>query len=146
MHTYASIYLHVVFATWSRKPLLSSSLRPQLHAYLATVLRDHHVADALAGGHADHVHLLGRFDPAHAVSTVIGRVKQASTHWLNETAISGFRWQRGFSVFSVSRDRVPVVRRYIDRQEEHHSKRSFSEEFEALLRRYGVSPQDVHLL
>src|SRR5688572_26610917 len=123
MHTYASIYLHVVFATWSRRPFLTPSLRPRVHAYIATTARNLGVAaDVHVGGYDDHVHILGRFDPANAPSAVIGQIKQAASHWLHEENVREFRWQRGYGAFSVSRDRVPVVVRYIQRQEEHHRK------------------------
>jgi putative transposase len=146
MHTYASIYLHVVFATWNRSPILTAVLRPRIHAYLATTARNLGVADVHVGGHDDHVHLLGRFDPAGVPSAVIGQIKQAATQWLHEENVREFKWQRGFGAFSVSCDRVPVVVRYIQRQEEHHRKRTFREELEALLRAHGVSIDDVNLL
>ena len=99
------------------------------------------------GGHEDHVHLLGRFDPVTAPSAVIGQIKQAATHWLHEeNLVRTFRWQRGFSAFSVSRDRVPGVVEYIQRQEEHHRKRTFREELGRLLAAHGVRLEDAHLL
>jgi putative transposase len=146
MHTYASIYLHVVFATWDRRPVLIPSLRSRLHAYLATTARNLGVADVHVGGHDDHVHLLGRFDPSGAPSAVIGQIKQSATCWLHEENVREFKWQRGFGAFSVSCDRVPVIVRYIQRQEEHHRKRTFREELETLLRAHGVSVEDVKLL
>ena len=146
MHTYTSIYLHVVFATWSRRPFLTSTLRPRVHAHIAATARNLHVDYVHVGGHDDHVHLLGRFDPASAPSAVIGQIKQAATYWLHEQHVREFRWQRGFSAFSVSRDRVPIVVRYIQRQEEHHRKRTFREELEGLFRAHGVRLEDAHLL
>jgi REP element-mobilizing transposase RayT len=146
VHTYTSIYLHVIFATWSRHPFLTDTLRPRVHAYLATTARNLGVADVHVGGHEDHVHLLGRFDPANAPSALIGQIKQAATYWLHEENVREFRWQRGFSAFSVSRDRVPVVIRYIQRQEDHHRKRTFREELEWLLHAHGARLEDGHLL
>lgn len=146
MHTYTSIYLHVVFATWSRRPFLSTPIRPRVHAYVAATARKLGVADVYAGGHEDHVHLFGRFDPAKAPSAIVGQVKQATTHWLHEELhMATFRWQRGFGAFSVSRDRVSAVARYVQRQEEHHRKATFHEELEKLLRECGVCIEDVHV-
>jgi hypothetical protein len=51
---------------------------------------------------------------------------------------SGFSWQEGYGAFSVSPSQVSVVKRYIDTQEEHHKKRSFEEEFVALLQNCGI--------
>jgi putative transposase len=79
MHTYTSIYLHVVFAMWSRRPFLRTPIRPRVHAYVAATARNLGVADVHAGGHVDHIHLLGRFDPSKALSAVIGELKKSAT-------------------------------------------------------------------
>jgi hypothetical protein len=49
-----------------------------------------------------------------------------------------FAWQSGYGAFSVSRSNAEVVSRYIARQEEHHRKISFREEFVAFLRRHEI--------
>ena len=148
MHTYTSIYIHVVFATWNRYPFLDHATRPRLHAYFAGTARKLGVVSVTVGGVEDHLHFMGRFDPAVAFSAVIGQLKKSSTDWLHEnfTPLSKFRWQRGFGGFSVSVDRVPSVNRYIERQEEHHRGRSFREEIDELLREFGMSIGDVGLL
>jgi hypothetical protein len=51
---------------------------------------------------------------------------------------SGFSWQEGYGAFSVSASQVPVVKRYIENQEERHRKRNFEEEFVVLLRSCGI--------
>lgn len=148
MHTYTSIYVHVIFATWSRYPFLDHATRPRLHAYFAGAARNLGVSEVKVGGVEDHLHFIGRFDPAIAISLVIGQLKKSSTDWLHETFthLGKFRWQRGFGGFSVSIDRLPTVTRYIERQEEHHKTRSFQEELEELLRELGVSIGDIGLL
>lgn len=145
MHTFAAIYLHVVFATWSRRRFLDRDLGPRLQAYLAATARSLGVAYVHVGGHDDHVHLLGRFDPSATVSDVIGRIKKSGTDWAQEHGRPQFRWQRGYGAFSVSVDRVPAVVRYIQRQEEHHKRVSFLEEIETLLREQGMG-SEIHVL
>ena len=51
---------------------------------------------------------------------------------------SGFSWQEGYGAFSVSPSPVPVVKKYIQNQEQHHRKRDFEQEFIALLRNCGI--------
>lgn len=120
--TYTFIYLHVVFSTWDRYPFLDASIRSRVFAYIATVARDLGVADVHVGGYEDHVHLLGRFDPAVAPAAVIGQIKFVATRWLRTQNVPTFRWQRGYGAFSVSRGDVPRVIRYIQRQEQHHAR------------------------
>jgi len=64
-------------------------------------------------------------------------IKGNSSRWLNETQ-RRFAWQKGYGAFSVSQSQRAAVIRYIDNQEEHHRKRSFEDEFVALLRKCGM--------
>gem|GEM_PF-595839 len=98
VRSYAEIYLHFVWGTWDRHPLLTGDR-------VETVYRAiHHEcasldADVIAiGGMEDHVHLL---NPEHGTR-------------------APFRWQRGYGVFSVSRQHVPRIRNYVLNQEAHH--------------------------
>ena len=52
------IYAHVVFSTKNREPFLDETIRPRIHAYLASVVRDLNSTWAVVGGVADHVHIL----------------------------------------------------------------------------------------
>jgi REP element-mobilizing transposase RayT len=75
-----------------------------------------------------------------AVADVVGELKKGSTNWLHEQrqALKDFHWQSGYGAFSVSRSHFPSVRKYIRNQREHHRRRSFQDEFRALLKRYGI--------
>ncbi len=145
MHSYSLVYVHVVFATWNRTPFLNHATRPDLHAYVAGIARNLGFSDVHVGGVEDHMHLLGRLGPTHALSNVIGQLKKSSGDWLRER-IPRFRWQRGFGGFSVSPDRIRAVQRYVKRQEEHHKSRTFREELETLCSEIGIAIDDLELL
>jgi hypothetical protein len=49
-----------------------------------------------------------------------------------------FAWQDGYAGISVSPSQLESVKQYIARQEEHHHKRTFDDEFLALLDKAGV--------
>jgi len=49
-----------------------------------------------------------------------------------------FSWQEGFGAFSYSRSQLGAVIRYIENQQEHHSKKSFRDEYTELLETFGV--------
>jgi REP-associated tyrosine transposase len=57
-----------------------------------------------------------------------------------------FAWQTGYAAFSVSRSNVPAVAKYIEAQEIHHRKRTFDEEFLALLVKHGVEYDSKYVL
>jgi len=146
MRTYTSIYIHVVFATWNRRPFLNSSFRSSLHAYFAGTARNLGLEYVHVGGVEDHLHFLARFNPTQSISTIVGRLKQSSSIWICDSHEREFRWQRGFGAFSVSLSRVPAVIRYIAKQEEHHKRRTFADELELLLRETGTTVADIDLL
>ena len=67
-------------------------------------------------------------------------LKGASSHWINESKLllRKFAWARGYGIFSVSHPVIGKAARYIAEQEEHHRKRTFSEELRMLVERYGL--------
>ena len=55
------LYAHLIFSTKNREPYLAASIRPRMHAYLATLIRDYDAPFVVVGGVADHVHILLRY-------------------------------------------------------------------------------------
>lgn len=74
-------------------------------------------------------------------------VKAKSSKWANESGRlqNRFEWQKGFGAFSYSHSQVDTVFRYIQNQEEHHKKRSFSDEYLALLTKFEVEHDKKYL-
>lgn len=148
MHTFTAVYLHVVFATWNRVPFLDPDIRPRIHAYFAGTARNLGLEYVTVGGVADHLHFLARFIASEPISNVIGQLKQSSTCFVHDEVrrLSDFKWQRGFAAFSVGRDRVASVVRYIEQQQEHHRRKTFEEELDEFLREFGASADSVGLM
>ncbi len=136
----AKIYLHLVFGTKNRAPMLSDAVRDPLHRYMATVLRNLGCHPVLINSVDDHTHLLFELARTVPVSHVVEEVKRSSSKWLKTQpgVEPGFAWQSGYGVFSVSASNMPAVRDYVAMQREHHRKRSFQDELRALLQKHGV--------
>jgi REP element-mobilizing transposase RayT len=92
------------------------------------------------GGTRDHVHILMSLPPRLAVANVVRVLKANSSKWMNEEGHL-FAWQQGYGVYSVSVSNVETVKGYIGRQEEHHSKKSYQEEFGEFLKRHGIETE-----
>lgn len=92
------------------------------------------------GGTADHVHLLLQLAKTLSVADAVGRVKSATSAWVNQTRglPAEFHWQTGYAAFSVSQSNVESVRDYVRRQAEHRAQRSFQDELHVLLQRYEI--------
>jgi len=75
--------------------------------------------------------------PDMAAAKAVQVLKANSSRWLREHRID-FAWQEGYGAFSVSGSNKNTVIDYIEHQQEHHSKRSYEREFEAMLRKSGM--------
>ena len=130
----------MVFSTKDREPWLDKTVRPGLHAYLATLVRDLDAEAYRVGGTGDHVHLAATLPRTLTQADMVQKIKTDSTHWLKRQNkdLAGFAWQRGYGVFSIGKSQLPALVRYIENQEEHHRRRSFQNEFRSLLKRYEV--------
>jgi hypothetical protein len=60
-------------------------------------------------------------------------VKANLSRRVHERGVSAFAGQTGCGEFAVSCSNVPIVRRYIARQAEHHRKMTCQDEFRAIL-------------
>jgi len=141
-HTCACNLLHCVFSTKDRANLIRD--RERLWQYIGGIARAKNIPLLGIGGTSNHVHALIALPPVLPLAKVIQDLKGNSSKWLGETG-QRFAWQRGYGAFSGSESGREAVLAYIARQEEHHRKWSFEDEFLSLLRRYRVSfdPQTV---
>jgi putative transposase len=141
------VLIHVIFSTKDRRPFFSPEIRPKLHAYLATVTRNAGCEAYRVGGVTDHVHLAIRLSRTVTIAKLIENLKTASSKWLKVQApdLDIFSWQRGYGCFSVGPTDLETLCAYIDRQEEHHKKRTFKEEFEMFLKKYGMNYDEAYV-
>ena len=140
MSAHHGILLHVIFSTKYRKPVLAETWRDELFAYIGGTVKDHKSTLLKAGGIEDHVHLLLRIHPEFAISKTIQLLKANSSRWINENRKTQrkFEWQRGYGAFSVSQSMSETVKRYLDRQKQHHAKQTFEQEYLEILRKHEI--------
>jgi REP element-mobilizing transposase RayT len=99
------------------------------------------------GGVADHVHSLISLPATLCVAKALQLLKGNSSKWIHETFahMRSFNWQEGYGAFSIGISGVEATTTYIRNQEEHHRKRTFIEEFKAILHKHGF-PYDERML
>ena len=131
--TYFSLNAHIVCATKHRHPYFQPDIIQDAHRYIGGVIKGLGAEPLIVGGVEDHIHLLVSYKTTHCVADLVREFKKSSTSWLRHE-VPEFAWQEGGGVFSVSPERVPQVRKYIENQVEHHRKKTFREEYIELLR------------
>jgi REP element-mobilizing transposase RayT len=137
----AQVYLHLLFSTKERRPYLQdAAVRTALHHYLGATCRNLESPSLGVVGVADHVHVLCRLSRTQTIAVLVRELKRESSKWLKTkgAGLGSFQWQEGYGAFSIGASQVEAVRRCIARQEEHHRRRSFQDEFRAFLQKYGV--------
>ncbi len=137
----ANVLLHTVFSTKDRHPFLQDpDLQDDVWRYLAGVVQKLDCTPIQIGGMPDHVHLLTTFSRTLTIADFVKEVKRVSTIWIREQdpALSKFRWQAGYGVFSVSESAKAEVVEYIANQRTHHRVMGFQDEYLAFLRKQGL--------
>jgi putative transposase len=144
LHSYSRVWLHLVWATLERRPLLPKPAAVKLSGFLSQYTSQKGIYMKINYVNADHVHVLIDLPTSLCIEEAMQLLKGASSHWINENGLvpGKFGWGRGYGVFSVSHSDVGEVARYIADQEEHHRKRSFAEELKLFVERYGLQWHD----
>jgi REP element-mobilizing transposase RayT len=138
-HTYSSSLFHCVWSTKERRPLITADLRERLWAYLGGIARQNGMKALAVGGVEDHVHVLLSLPSTMPISKAVQLLKGGSSKWVHEMFPGKeFAWQEGYGAFSVGISQVPDTITYIEGQEEHHRRRTFQEEFLAILSKHGI--------
>lgn len=85
------------------------------------------------------MHTLISLKANQSIAKVAHLLKGESSHWVNETQLPAgdFGWQDEYIAVSVSHSAVNKVREYIKNQEEHHRKKTFTEEYQLFIKKYG---------
>ena len=91
-------------------------------------------------GMPDHIHILISMSPKQAPSDLMYHIKRSSSLWINNNKLSigKFSWQEGFGAFSLGKSQLRDKIMYIENQQEHHSKRSFQEEYLQFLKENDI--------
>lgn len=120
--------------------------RARLHEYLGGTVKGLGAFPQGIGGIEDHVHLLIGFKATHRLADFMQELKKSASVWVHEQiGQRDFAWQEGYAAFSVSPTARPAVKNYISNQEEHHRRKTFTEELIELLDTAGIEYDPKYL-
>ena len=146
-NTYCQIYVHFVFAVQNRMGLIKQSWKDDLYKYITgTISNKGHKLLAI-GGVSDHIHILVSMSPTQSISDLMADVKRSSSLWINERKLvpGKFSWQSGYGAFTYNKQQISNVANYIENQEEHHKTKKFRDEYENLLKEFGIEYDDRYI-
>lgn len=137
---FSQLYVQIVFAVKNRQALIAPEWEEELNKYITGIV-EHRGHKMLAiGGMPDHIHIFLGLKPAESISSLVAEIKKSSNAFINERRFSSFQfeWQAGYGAFSYSRSHVDAVCKYVLNQKEHHSRRTFEEEFLKILSDFDI--------
>ena len=139
-NSYVSFYMHYIFSTKQRLPLIVPEIQDRLWPYMVGIARQNNLKALAVGGMPDHIHLVLSLPATISISKAIQIIKGNSAKWINENfdTPSHFSWQKGYGAFSINISILQNTIRYIQKQPEHHRHKSFKEEYLGFLKKNEV--------
>lgn len=133
-------FIHIIFSTKGRKPLIIPPFENQLYSYLGGICKKHECSPIMIGGCIDHVHILCLLSKKVTIVHLMEDLKSSSSKWMksHDETLKEFYWQDGYGAFSVNPSQVEVVVEYIKNQHDHHRKKTFQIEYRSFLKKYEV--------
>lgn len=129
-----NIYIHLVFSTKKRAPLLTKSIRKEVLMHIKMNAQKWGVEIDYANGYYDHIHCLLKLPSTMNMADTAQVIKGESSRWINmlELTPTYFQWQDDYFAESIAERDLERVRNYIKNQEEHHKDLAFEREMEML--------------
>ena len=146
-NTFSQIYIQTVFAVSGRQSLMRNEFKEELYKYITGIVTNQRQKLISINGMPDHLHILIGLRPAMALADLVEEIKKSSSNFSNkEKWVRGrFSWQEGYGAFSYGHSQLDTIIRYIENQEQHHQKRSFKNEYLALLRKFDIAFEEKYV-
>lgn len=135
---------HIIWRTKCSQRTITEASERELYAYILGYCKQKDCTLVRIGGMEDHIHMLVFLRPDIALSGFMQVLKTESSKWMKEhrELFPRFEgWGNGYAAFSYSERDKEMIRGYIMRQKEHHRGKSFRDEYEELLREWGIDPE-----
>jgi putative transposase len=136
---FIKIWVHLVWTTKNRKAILTRDSRQEIFNHIRENAENKGVYVDFINGHIEHVHCLISLGSGQSIDKILQLLKGESSYWINKKRMfpEKFEWQVEYFAVSVSESAVNKVREYIKNQEQHHMRKSFNDEYQEFMIKYG---------
>ena len=137
---YVKVYIHFVWSTKNRYPYLDTKeLRLEVWNHIRANAHEKGIFVDFVNGYDDHCHCLVSLGVDQTIQKVMQMIKGESSFWINKNGLTKekFDWQDEYFAVSVSESGINRVREYIKRQEQHHGKKTFQQEHDEFITKFG---------
>ena len=140
---YVKVYIHFVWNTKNKHPYFSTlEIRQKIWQHIRENAKEKKIFIDRINGHKEHCHCLVSLGKNQTLQQIMQLLKGESSHWINKENILGnqrikFNWQEEYFAISVSESVVVRARRYIENQETHHKRKTYQQEYDEFIEKYG---------
>ncbi|MBL7134408.1 MAG: IS200/IS605 family transposase [Phycisphaerae bacterium] len=124
LRAYSEINLHITWHVKDNNPVLTDMIEAQAQRFLrGRVMSTPEAVFHEVGGTDDHVHLVVSLPPNELISEWIGKLKGASSCFINHEIATRqvLQWQAGYGVVVFGTKDLPWVVGYVRNQRRHHA-------------------------
>ena len=148
MSTYTQIIYQIVFGTRFREQTLTKENRDELFKFISGIIKNKNCHLYRINGVEDHIHIVTHLHPSVSLSALVKDIKVSSSQYVKENKLfKNFNgWQEGYGAFTYTTKEKERLIQYVMRQEEHHKKKCFREEYIELLEEHGIEYNERYLL
>jgi REP element-mobilizing transposase RayT len=146
--SYKQIIYHIVFGTKSRCATLTTVNIKELYLYIGGIIKRKECNLYKINGMSDHIHILSDLNPILCLSDFIKEIKRGSSLWMKESGkfINFDGWADGYCALTYAYSDKDIVEQYIAKQQEHHQKISFRDEFISLLKENHIEFDEKYIV
>ncbi|HRO76685.1 MAG TPA: IS200/IS605 family transposase [Crocinitomicaceae bacterium] len=137
---FIKVYIHFVWSTKNRVPYLETKeIRQKVWQHIKENAKEKDIFIDFINGYDDHCHCLVSLGVDQTIQKTMQLIKGESSFWINKQGLTKqkFEWQDEYFAVSVSESMIEVVRNYIKKQEEHHNTKTFQQEYDEFINKYG---------
>lgn len=116
------LYIHLVWATWDRQPLIIPAVERRLLRVIEAEAKGMGCDVLALNGMPDHDHALLSIPTTITIADLVKQLKGVSSQFFNHELLPSvpFKWQGCYGAFSISRSDIDEVIHYIKFQKQRH--------------------------
>ncbi|OFY58536.1 MAG: transposase [Bacteroidetes bacterium RBG_19FT_COMBO_42_10] len=140
MSSYRQLLYHLVFRTKDSLPTIKQDNVNHLYAYISGIIKNKNSHLYRINGVENHLHILTDVHPSIALAYFMREIKVSTSIWMKSSGSFPLfdGWAKGYGSFTCSYMDMGRLIDYVKDQQDHHSKKTFEEEYRKLLLESGV--------
>lgn len=137
--SFVRIWVHCVWGTKNRTPFLTIDNKGEIISHIKENATTKGIYIDSINGDKEHIHCLISLNAEQTIAKVLQLIKGEASFWINSNRITKqkFEWADEYYAVSVSESQISNVRDYIKNQEKHHKVKTWMEEYDEFMSKYG---------